>query len=48
MFLSLRNAGFLVEDFIEPKILDEAKGNDLKLWKIHKEIPMFVIWMGKK
>lgn len=48
MFTSLSSAGFHVIDFTEPKVLDEAKEKDIKLWKVNREIPMFCVWrVGK-
>lgn len=48
MFNSLTLAGFQIIDFAEPRVLDEAKEKDIKLWKVNHEIPMFCVWRVKK
>jgi ubiquinone/menaquinone biosynthesis C-methylase UbiE len=48
MFDYIKNNGFIIQNLKEPRILDEAKHYDKKLWLVHKEIPMFLIWKCTK
>jgi ubiquinone/menaquinone biosynthesis C-methylase UbiE len=48
MFKEIQYAGFQITRFEEPRVLDEAKEKDFKFWKLHSEIPMFIVWDCKK
>jgi len=48
MLDDIRNSGFELIDFLEPKPVIEAKKKEKLFWEIHQKIPLFIIFELKK
>lgn len=44
----IRDSGFEIVDFLEPKAIQEAKENHPDFYEIHQKIPMFIIFELRK